>query len=1032
MSSKARVLYVAHSHPDFTAGGGELAAHFMYKAMRPSARYEPHLLAGAYDPDAFQRGRRLLRHERDETTQLFLVRDLRLDYPFHVGADLTVLGEYLRRLCPDVVHFHHYLGYGVDLIAYARALLPQARVLLTLHEFGAICTHNGSMVKTEGGRLCYQASAAECHRCFPNWPADDFFVREQLFKHNFALVDRFITPSRFLKDRYVAWGLDAGRILVMDNGRPPWPTRRRSPRGPGRAFVAGFFGQVTPFKGLDVFLDAAAEYLRLRARKTADAPELRFAIYGVMRTLPDDLQQHIDRQRKRCANVAQFHGGYAPQQLPDILAAVDCVVVPSRWWENSPLVIQESFMAGVPVVCSNVGGLAEKVTDRVNGLHFLVGDPRDLLDKLVELAASPELYGRLVEGIPAVLSDAEMARALHVLYDELLSEPSVCSPRGAGTTVSDLVPRQEYNGRIPLPVGGRGLPQTVAPTAPGSSGPGAVDRAFAADWPYLFVEGWFAATRAGLRRVTLADEHGAVAAAPAGLHFEERPDVLEALKGKLPQGHTAVGYALLIDASGVGLPATLRLEATDGTCFAAPLTEHQLTPASDEEKRSVREVFGAARAPSAAVHPAGQIEAWCRLDDQVAVAVGWLALDEETPTELAVTLVGGRAPAATGQLITRTGAKTDNPGQPRSGFAVTFQTDTGPPLCLSFRDALGNSRNVPFPRLFSGRDEVFGQAGRLFEALVERNDLPPDRRRRAATFLYDLLTDIRAAVLRESRIVRDIRLGGAPPAPAVSIVVPVGKYHAGLTHLQLLKLSVDLSGVEQELVFVAKAGPDAAAHEKCLARAWEMYGTASRLLVLSSGAGFAHAANLGASVAASPYLLFMAPQAVPASRHWLRTMLEALPRESPAGVVGACLLSPDQSVHHAGLGWGPNPRAGEPPVMLHLFRGLGRGLVPHSGVVDVPAVGAGCLLVSASVFAALGMFDPHYLGAEFPGCDLCRRVRGGQGRVVCDHRPLLSFADSSDEPPMADVRFHHFNAARYHNLSSVKPPEEVSTPAHLA
>ena len=43
------------------------------------------------------------------------------------------------------------------------------------------------------------------------------------------------------------------------------------------------------------------------------------------------------------------------------MSEIDWVVVPSRWWENSPLVIQEAFMHGRPVICSGIGGMAEKV-----------------------------------------------------------------------------------------------------------------------------------------------------------------------------------------------------------------------------------------------------------------------------------------------------------------------------------------------------------------------------------------------------------------------------------------------------------------------------------------------------------------------------------------------------------------------------------------------------------------------------------------------------------------------------------------------
>jgi hypothetical protein len=66
--------------------------------------------------------------------------------------------------------------------------------------------------------------------------------------------------------------------------------------------------------------------------------------------------------------------------------------------------------------------MAEKVTDRVNGLHFRVGDHFDLLDRIVELADSPELYAQLLEGIPQIYSDTEMAADLHDLYGLLLAQ----------------------------------------------------------------------------------------------------------------------------------------------------------------------------------------------------------------------------------------------------------------------------------------------------------------------------------------------------------------------------------------------------------------------------------------------------------------------------------------------------------------------------------------------------------------------------------------------------------------------------------
>ena len=103
------------------------------------------------------------------------------------------------------------------------------------------------------------------------------------------------------------------------------------------------------------------------------------------------------------------------------MADIDWVVVPSRWWENSPLVIQEAFMHGRPVICSDIGGMAEKVTDGVNGLHFTVGDPDHLAQTIAAGGADAGLWEQLRAGIPPVYAMDEHTRNLTAIYNELIA-----------------------------------------------------------------------------------------------------------------------------------------------------------------------------------------------------------------------------------------------------------------------------------------------------------------------------------------------------------------------------------------------------------------------------------------------------------------------------------------------------------------------------------------------------------------------------------------------------------------------------------
>jgi glycosyltransferase involved in cell wall biosynthesis len=92
--------------------------------------------------------------------------------------------------------------------------------------------------------------------------------------------------------------------------------------------------------------------------------------------------------------------------------------MPSTWWENSPVVIQEAFAAGRPVICTGIGGMAEKVPDRRAGLHFRRGDAADLA-RVMREAADDVLYAALVSQLPPVSSSTDMARAYLSLFDRM-------------------------------------------------------------------------------------------------------------------------------------------------------------------------------------------------------------------------------------------------------------------------------------------------------------------------------------------------------------------------------------------------------------------------------------------------------------------------------------------------------------------------------------------------------------------------------------------------------------------------------------
>jgi hypothetical protein len=110
------------------------------------------------------------------------------------------------------------------------------------------------------------------------------------------------------------------------------------------------------------------------------------------------------------------------------------LVVPSIWLENAPLTILEAFLAGVPVVCSDLGGMAEMVEDGVSGLRFRPGDAEDLREKLLRLVREPGLLERLRRGIPAVRRIEDDVRELRAHFGRLAQRARL--PRIAAVIVN--------------------------------------------------------------------------------------------------------------------------------------------------------------------------------------------------------------------------------------------------------------------------------------------------------------------------------------------------------------------------------------------------------------------------------------------------------------------------------------------------------------------------------------------------------------------------------------------------------------------
>jgi glycosyltransferase involved in cell wall biosynthesis len=153
-----------------------------------------------------------------------------------------------------------------------------------------------------------------------------------------------------------------------------------------------------------------------------NGPSPYLHVHGANLDLQDrPFREHVNALLDSCAGSVSSFGPYAPSRVGELMAAVDWVAVPSTWWENSPLVIHEAFAHGRPVICSDIGGMAEKVTDGRNGLLFPVGDARALATTIRRAVETDGLWEKLRAGIPEVHAIDDHIAALGAAYDHLLN-----------------------------------------------------------------------------------------------------------------------------------------------------------------------------------------------------------------------------------------------------------------------------------------------------------------------------------------------------------------------------------------------------------------------------------------------------------------------------------------------------------------------------------------------------------------------------------------------------------------------------------
>ncbi|MEO9652129.1 MAG: glycosyltransferase family 4 protein [Roseobacter sp.] len=421
-----KTLIISHAHPDFSIGGAQVASYNLHCGIKQQEGWESHYLAGVGPPVAAHPESPLMSLGRAPDESLFWSDDFDWFYlgTKNIGNLMQHFERFLADQRPDVVNFHHVMGFGVEAIRSVRRVLGDVPIVYTLHEYLPICMHHGQMIKTKTHALCTKASSSDCGMCFPEVGRAAIKRRELYIQSFFAQVDAFVSPSHFLLSRFEDWGLPKEKLVMIENGLEggkPAQIRPIKPGQPRNRFA--YFGQLNPFKGIKVLVDAVT---RIPADVWGDS--LLYVYGGNLEHQPEDFQDNIKDLFRQARQRIRFGGSYKSHELPDLVRNTDWVLVPSTWWENAPVVIQEAQFHGRPIIASNIGGMAEKVRDQIDGLHFQVSNPDSLAETMAKAIRDPSLWDRLHSGIQPPMT-AHNSGLRHVeLFEKLLARRRAAQP----------------------------------------------------------------------------------------------------------------------------------------------------------------------------------------------------------------------------------------------------------------------------------------------------------------------------------------------------------------------------------------------------------------------------------------------------------------------------------------------------------------------------------------------------------------------------------------------------------------------------
>lgn len=357
--------------------------------------------------------------------------------------------NYLIREKPDIVHFFHLSRLTASAVDICNEL--GIKTVLTPTDFWFICPT--SQLRLPNNQACYgpNRSSVNClrHMVYLTQPQKitflvqripDWLIRTLIYfikcagniggrypqliralvdRKDFLLerlnrIDQIAIPTQVMMSLLVQNGLDALRTTTIPFGLNLAYLEGASRPEPAAALRLGYIGTIYEHKGVHVLLEAI---------KNLEGKPLELKIYGKL----DDFPDYVRRLKEIIQDDTRvkFCGPFPNREIGSIFSDLDVLVVPSLWYENSPLVVYSAQSAKCPIIASNVAGMSQIIDHGKNGLLFDPGDISGLADAIRNLLDNRDLLRTMSSNSKTSLSIQEYVFRLLSIYHSLIQRNEI-------------------------------------------------------------------------------------------------------------------------------------------------------------------------------------------------------------------------------------------------------------------------------------------------------------------------------------------------------------------------------------------------------------------------------------------------------------------------------------------------------------------------------------------------------------------------------------------------------------------------------